>query len=43
MALQQEVDSLREKLAAREAELSNPGALSPGLARPRRKPDASSS
>jgi polyhydroxyalkanoate synthesis repressor PhaR len=40
MALQQEVDSLREKLAAREAELINAGAPSPGLARPRRKPDA---
>jgi polyhydroxyalkanoate synthesis repressor PhaR len=39
MALQQEVDSLREKLAAREAELTNAGAPSPGLARPRRKPD----
>jgi polyhydroxyalkanoate synthesis repressor PhaR len=39
MALQQEVDLLREKLAAREAELTNAGAPSPGLARPRRKPE----
>jgi polyhydroxyalkanoate synthesis repressor PhaR len=39
VALQQEVEALRELLASRQAESSGP---SPGLARPRRKPDAPS-
>jgi polyhydroxyalkanoate synthesis repressor PhaR len=41
IALQQEIEALREQLAARQAEAtkSDPPAVSPGLARPRRKPD----
>jgi polyhydroxyalkanoate synthesis repressor PhaR len=44
LALQQEVEALREMLAAREAEACKPGDSgqhSPGLARTRRKPDIS--
>jgi polyhydroxyalkanoate synthesis repressor PhaR len=40
LALQQEIESLRELLAARQAEPAHPASPSPGLARPRRKPDA---
>lgn len=44
LALQKEVEALREMLAAREAESAKPGdgaQPSPGLARTRRKPDTS--
>ncbi len=44
VALQKEVEALREMLAASQAESAKPhaepGQPSPGLARPRRKPDA---
>jgi polyhydroxyalkanoate synthesis repressor PhaR len=41
LALQQELDLLREQLAARQAEAARPDPTqpSPGLARPRRKPE----
>jgi hypothetical protein len=43
MALQQEIESLREMLASRHPDSAKPEPVqpSPGLARPRRKPDSS--